>query len=281
MIDKLKNWWLETFYEISPQYRTYIPSKRNGFISLLKFGIISFLFISLFVFLFIKKGIWLVLILGLITSIKELFTWSSYLTKEVELKFGNKTVKDFSRKYYFSKEQKAISIQFSIAKIVLLFFLFAGGMFWMSKPHTQVKFISENDLALVLLPGDTLYKRNFDVDVSYREAENTFIKVPNGRKRIRYNYFYRDAYTTNSFVIGIYQRLNFLGYQDSLSRKFFAIKPLHSNNFTYQPKYSNDSLFETVLDDSLLFVEPFQVTISPEHYSRLVREGRKWDFKWL
>jgi hypothetical protein len=280
MIDKVKNWWNESIYEISPPYRTYIPSKRKGIISILKFGIINGLFIALFVFLFIKKGVWFVFLWGLGLGLIELFTWSSYLTKEVELRIGKKLVKDKTKKYVFTKEQKKLAIKLSLVKIALIFLLFFGGMFWMSLAETQIKFISENDLAILLEPGDTLYARNSDVDVSYREAENTFKKVPNGRKRIRYNYFYKDAYTTSSFVIGTYQRLNFLGYQDSLSRKFFAIKPLHSSNFTYQPKYSNDSLFETILDDSFLFVEPFQVTISPEHYSRLVSEGKKWDFRW-
>jgi hypothetical protein len=151
----------------------------------------------------------------------------------------------------------------------------------MSLPATQVQFISEEDLVLVLQAGDTLYSRYREADISIREAENTFIKTEKGRRRIRYNYFYSDAYTDQNKAIGIYYRLNFLGYQDSLSRKFFAIKPLHPNHFSYTPKYARDSLLETVLDDSLFFVEPFQVTISPEHYSRLVREGRKWDFKWL
>ncbi|MFY8110028.1 MAG: hypothetical protein ACOVO9_13600, partial [Bacteroidia bacterium] len=189
MIDKVKNWWNETIYEISPPYRTYIPSRRKGIISLLKFGIISGLFIALFVLLFIKKGVWFVFLLGLVLCLIELFTWSSYLTKEVELRFGKKLVKDKTRKYFFTKEQKKLTINLSLAKIALIFLLFSGGMFWMSLPETQVKFISENDLVLVLEPGDTLYARNSDVDVSYREAENTFIKVPNGRKRIRYNYF--------------------------------------------------------------------------------------------
>jgi hypothetical protein len=281
MFAKVNHWLKETYYEIVPSYQTNIPSKRRILKQSLKFAFIVGIFVWLFVFLYLKKGIWATAIFAFPFALKDIIILYSYYSKEVELKFGKKSIRDFSRKYEFSAKQKKYSLALGFSKLLIIIILSILGLYKMSLPDTQVKFISEEDLVLVLQPGDTLYSRYGEADISIREAENTFIKVATGRKRIRYNYFYSDAYTDKNKMIGIYYRLNFLGYQDSLSMKFFAIKPLHPYPLNYTPKYSNDSLFETVLDDSLLFVEPFQVTISPEHYSRLVKEGKKWDFRWL
>lgn len=281
MIAFIKNWLRETYYEIIPSYQTNIPGKRKYLKQSIKFALVLGFFVWLFVFLFLKKGIWFSCLIALPFAIKDLIFLFSYHTREIEFSGVKKTIRDYSRKYYYSPEQKKYSILLGLSKILLVFILGFLGLYKMSLPETQVKFISEEDLVLVLAAGDTLYARSNEVDVSIREAENTYIKTTYGKRRIRYNYIYSDAYKEVNPAIGVYQRLNFLGYQDSLSRKFFAIVPFRKNGFQYQPKYSVDSLFERVLDDSLVFVEPFQVTISPEHYSRLVKAGKKWDFKWF
>ncbi|MFY8019721.1 MAG: hypothetical protein ACOVP1_00935 [Bacteroidia bacterium] len=280
MIAQLKNRLKETYFEIIPSYQTNIPSKRKYFKQSIKFALVLGAFVWLFVFLFLKKGIWTSCLIALPFALQDLFLLYSFHTREIEINGFKKSVCDFSRKYVYSQEQRKYSILLGLTKLLFIFLIGFLGLYKMSLPETQVKFISEDDLVLVLQAGDTLYARAHEVDVSIREAENTYVKTPEGKRRIRYNYIYSDAYKEYDFAIGVYQRLNFLGYQDSLSRKFFAIKPFRKNAIYYQAKYAPDSLFERVLDDSLVFVEPFQVTISPEHYQRLVQEGRKWDFKW-